>query len=79
MLSHRTALIMQSMSLFLGVASFYYLSQLVGENALLAGYGGGYLSFLVVGAIFQNFTSVAFGSFSKSISGEQQMGTLESR
>lgn len=80
MTSYPTAMLLRFVSLFLTVASFYFLAQLVGtqnENTLLLPYGGNYLAFLLIGVIFQNFVSMSLGAFSREISGEQNMGTLE--
>ncbi len=79
-ISYPTAMVLKVISLFITVASFYYLALLFGtqeENPLLRPYGGNYLAFLIVGVIFQYFTSLALGSFSREISDEQKMGTLE--
>lgn len=78
--SYPTALGLKAISLFITVASFYYLALLFGtqeQNPLLRPYGGNYLAFLIIGVIFQNFTSLALGSFSREIGNEQNMGTLE--
>lgn len=77
MLSYRTAFVLGLVNTFLGVAAFYYMAQLVGTTDMLEQYGGDYLSFLIVGVIFQSFTGMALNTFNASIRGEQNMGTLE--
>jgi ABC-2 type transport system permease protein len=80
MASYPVAVGLSLISLLASVASFYFLARLVGteqQSPLLRPYGGNYLAFLVVGVVFQNFISLSLGSFSKSISDEQKMGTLE--
>lgn len=80
MVSYPVAMGLSLINLFVTIASFYFLAKLVGpqhDSPLLRRYGGNYLSFLVIGVIFQNFISLSLGSFSKSIGNEQKMGTLE--
>lgn len=81
MFSYKTALVLQFLSMLVTTASFYFLAKLVGfqaNNPYLAQYGGNYMSFLIIGVIFQSFVSVSQNSFSSTIRNEQLMGTLES-
>jgi ABC-2 type transport system permease protein len=48
-----------------------------GSNSFLSKYNGDYSSFLIVGILFQWFSSTSLNSFSKSIREEQTLGTLE--
>lgn len=77
--SYRMAFVLQLVGMLFSVASFYFLAKLVGvtNNPLLARYGGNYLSFLIIGVIFQSFVSTSLGSFNGAIREEQMMGTLE--
>lgn len=78
--TYPTALILQLLSMVVSVASFYFLAKLVGfqqTSPLLLPYGGDYLSFLLVGVVFQNFLLVSQNAFSGAIANEQRLGTLE--
>lgn len=77
MFSYKTAFVLQLLNTFFGVASFYFLSRLVGDSPMLESYGGDYLTFLLIGVVFQGFISTALNSFTGSIGGEQKQGTLE--
>jgi ABC-2 type transport system permease protein len=77
MLSYKTAFVLQTINMFFGVASFYFLSKLVGNSALLKDYGGDYLTFLLLGVVFNSFIGMALNTFNGSISTEQKTGTLE--
>jgi len=77
MLSYKMAFVLGLVNMFLGVASFYFMAKLVGSSDMLEQYGGDYLSFLIVGVVFQSFTGMALNTFNSSIRGEQNMGTLE--
>jgi ABC-2 type transport system permease protein len=77
MVSYKMSFVLQTVNMFFGVASFFFLSKLVGNSPLLKQYRGDYLSFLILGVLFQNFIGAALTSFNGSISGEQKTGTLE--
>jgi ABC-2 type transport system permease protein len=53
------------------------LSDLIGENAAVAPYGG-YLPFALIGMAVANVLHTSFNSFAKAIHWEQLQGTLES-
>ncbi|MCR4433173.1 MAG: ABC transporter permease [Caldiserica bacterium] len=77
--TYRTALILQLFSMVISLASYFFLAKLVGNNLipLLTPYGGNFLSFLLIGVIFQNFFAVSQNTFSGAVSSEQRLGTLE--
>jgi ABC-2 type transport system permease protein len=66
----------QVLGLFFTVFSLYFMSKLIGQQPLVAKYGG-YLAFSVLGVSMTSFFSVGFTSFSNAIRNEQMMGTLE--
>jgi ABC-2 type transport system permease protein len=78
-LSYRLSFLMQFAGIFIGVASFFFVSRLVGKaaNPYLASYGGDYFGFVLVGIAFVGFQSFGLGAFSSAISGAQAQGTLE--
>lgn len=57
--------------------SIYYVSKLVGDPAELEQYGGDYFEFALTGMIVLSFASLGLVTFSRSVSDEQRMGTLE--
>jgi ABC-2 type transport system permease protein len=78
-LSYRLSFAMQFAGIFLGVASFFFVSRLLGKaaNPYLAAYGGDYFGFVLVGIAFVGLQSVGLSAFSSAISGAQAQGTLE--
>jgi len=77
--SYRFSLLLQFLGIFFTACSFYFVAKLVGsgQNPYLQPFGGDYMSFLIIGILFQNFIFFALTSFSGAIREEQQMGTLE--
>lgn len=77
--SYRAAFIMKFVGMFMGVASFFFVSRLVGRAAspYLAQYGGDYFGFVLVGIAFIGFQGVGLGAFSSAINAAQSQGTLE--
>lgn len=77
--SYRLAFIMRLFGMFMGVASFYFVSRLIGAaaNPYLKAYDGDYFGFVLVGIAFVSFQGVGLGAFSSAISGAQAQGTLE--
>lgn len=77
--SYRLAFVMQFLGIFIGVASFYFVSTLVGpaSNLYLKEYGGSYFGYVLVGIALLGFQGVGMGSFSSAISSAQSQGTLE--
>lgn len=77
--SYRLAMLMRVGGMILGVASFYFVGQLIGPSASsqLAEYGGDYFAFALVGVAFVGFQAVGLGSFASTLSTSQAQGTLE--
>lgn len=77
--SYRTAFIVRVLGMFMGVASFFFVSRLVGAaaNPYLAEYDGDYFGFVLVGIAFISLEGFGLETFSGAISGEQAQGTLE--
>jgi ABC-2 type transport system permease protein len=65
--------------MFIGVASFYFVSELFGvaANPYLADFGSNYFAYVLVGMAFLGFQSVGLGTFSSAVAGAQSQGTLE--
>lgn len=77
--SYRMAFFMRLAGMFLGVASFFFVSRLIGAaaNPYLTAYNGDYFGFVLVGIAFIGFQGVGLGAFSSAISSAQSQGTLE--
>lgn len=77
--SYRAAFFMQFGSMFIGVASFYFMSRLLGSAAspYLAEYGGDYFGFALIGIAFVGLQSLGLTAFSSAIGRAQSDGTLE--
>ena len=79
-ISYRTAFVLELGSAVLAVATVYFLARVVGtnpHNPYLRAYGGDYLVFVVVGIVFQSLVTTSLAAFSRTVRGEQIMGTLE--
>jgi len=78
-LSYRLSFVMQLLGIFLSVATFYFLSQLFGNNLVsqLDKYGGDYFSFVLIGLAFSGYVGLSLSNFAASIRDAQMMGTLE--
>ena len=77
--SYRVAFIFEWMSIFVAVATFYFIAKLFGEGATpyLKEYNVGYFPFVLMGIAFIGYLSTALRSFSLNIREEQMTGTLE--
>jgi ABC-2 type transport system permease protein len=78
-LSYRFSFLLQTVGIFFGVASFYFLSRLFGSALVpqLEQYGGDYFSFVLIGLAFNNYMGLSLSSFASSIREGQMTGTLE--
>ncbi len=78
-LSYRLSFLLQLVGIFFGVATFYFLSQLMGKALLnqLDKYGGDYFSFVLIGIAFSGYMGLSISNFASSIREGQVMGTLE--
>lgn len=77
--SYRTAFIMQTASILLGVPFIYFISRFLGQSgaALLRDYQGNYFAFLLIGVALTDYLTVSLTTFNTSIRENQLMGTLE--
>ena len=78
-LSYRFSFVLQIAGILLAVASFHFVSELLGGQATpyLASYGGDYFSFVLIGIAFAGYQGVALNTFSSIIQRAQTVGTLE--
>lgn len=78
-ISYKLSFFMQIFSIFLSVTMFFFLSKLLGNNAIpsLAKYGGNYFAFVLIGIAFSSYLDVSISSMSTKIREGQMMGTLE--
>jgi len=78
-MSYRLSFVLQFMSIFLSVATFYFVAQLFGSAVApqLEAYGGDYFSFVLIGLAFSSYMGLSLSSFAHSIREGQMMGTLE--
>lgn len=79
-MSYRLAFVLDILSIVFSVATFYFVSRLVGPSSegLLSSYGGQYFPFVLIGIAFSTYQGVGLHSFAQSIRQEQYLGTLES-
>lgn len=79
-LSYRLEFVLNAFSILSSVATFYFVARLFGAAAApaLAGYGGDYFAFVLIGIAFSTYQGVGLRSLAASIRQEQYLGTLES-
>ncbi len=77
--SYRLAFFLQFFSIFFSVATFYFISRLLGPTAAtyLSAYGGDYFSYVLIGLAFSGFFGVGLSGFANSLRQAQTTGTLE--
>ncbi|MCK4668385.1 ABC transporter permease [Candidatus Dependentiae bacterium] len=77
--SYKLGSVLYAFSIFIPLIIFYFLSQLVGDEALpyISKYSLEYFPFVLVGLAFSNYFIFGINSLSASIRNEQMMGTLE--
>lgn len=78
-ISYRIAFIFEWISTLTTVATFYFVSKLVGQAAApyLSEYQTGYFPFVLIGIAFSGYLNTSLQSFSSNIRYEQLLGTLE--
>ncbi len=78
-LSYRLSFVLQFMGVFLALAAFYFLAQLIGGSMAgpLEAYGGDYFSFVLPGLALSTYMTLGLQTFSSVIREGQMMGTLE--
>jgi ABC-2 type transport system permease protein len=76
---YRLSFLLQLLGILFSSASFYFVAQLLGANAVpqLTRYGGDYFSFVLIGIAFVGYQGVALHTFSGVIRSAQSQGTLE--
>jgi ABC-2 type transport system permease protein len=76
---YRSALILEILEAFFGVATFYYLSRFVEspQLSLVLPRGNNYFAFALVGFAFFDYLTVSLGAFDQSIEEARQNRTLE--
>ena len=78
-LSYKLRFLMQFVGIFFSTALTFFVSELIGSSISnkLAGYGGDYFSFVIVGIALTDYLSVSLEQFSNEIRSAQLEGTLE--
>jgi ABC-2 type transport system permease protein len=78
-LSYKLRFLMQFIGIFFSTALTFFVSELIGSSISnkLAGYGGDYFSFVIVGIALTDYLSVSLEQFSDEIRTAQLEGTLE--
>lgn len=78
-ISYPLAFSLQIVSILLSVSIFYFIGEMLGDTpfAILAGYGGDYFAFVLVGIAFASYFGVGLSSFANSLRHAQTTGTLE--
>jgi ABC-2 type transport system permease protein len=78
-LSYRLSFLLQFLGMFLAIATFYFLSRVIGGTMLgsLNTYGGDYFSFVLLGLALSIYMTLGLQTFSSAIREGQMMGTLE--
>ena len=77
--SYRFSFVFQLASVFLSVASYYFLARFIGSSFVpgLEPYGGDYFAFVLVGVALHEYLATSLDAFSRSIRESQVAGTLE--
>lgn len=77
--SYRFSFLMSLAGILLNVLTFFFISELIGEQAVqyLGDYGGDYFSFVIVGIAFSGYFSVGLSGFARALREAQTTGTLE--
>jgi len=74
--SYKLDFAMSFVGIFFSVISFFFVSRLI-PNAAVVDYGGDYFSFVLIGLALSNFIGLGMGSFSGIIRSMQRTGTIE--
>ncbi len=75
--SYHFRLFLQFFNALFTVATFFFLSKLVGSSEYLQQYRGGYFTFALVGVLVTQSSYLGLRTFSSTITREQDAGTLE--
>ncbi|MBW2965882.1 ABC transporter permease [Candidatus Woesearchaeota archaeon] len=74
--SYKLNFAMRFMGIFFSVVSFFFISRLI-PNRAIVDYGGDYFSFVLIGLALSNFIGLGMGSFAGIIRSMQTTGTIE--
>ena len=79
MKGYRFALVLNLVSIVMGIATYYFLARLFGSKGVnvLDKFGGHYFPYVLVGISLSNFLLTALNTFKGSLMSERAMGTLE--
>lgn len=75
--SYQYSFFMRYVTIFFSIATFFFLSRLVGESPALGQYSGRYFEFALVGLVMTGLTSVSLHASNQAIAAEMSNGTLE--
>lgn len=77
--SYKLSFLFDSVSIFLSVITFFFISKIFGSNVsqYLTNYGGDYFPFVLIGIALYEYLSMAMNTFAQAIGQEQETGTLE--
>ncbi len=78
-MSYRFSFFFQLASVFLSVASYYFLARFIGSSLIpgLEPYSGDYFAFVLIGVALHDYLATSLDAFSRSIRDSQVAGTLE--
>jgi ABC-type multidrug transport system ATPase subunit/ABC-type polysaccharide/polyol phosphate export permease len=79
-ISYRFSFFMQIVEIFLTITALYFLSRLIGQDAInqyLKPYGGNYFAFAIIGVAFYSYFNIGFTNFAEQLREAQTTGTLE--
>jgi ABC-2 type transport system permease protein len=77
--SYRLAFLLSLTGIFFSAFTFFFISQLIGEQATpyLNEYGGDYFSFVIIGIAFGGYFGLGLTGFARALREAQTTGTLE--
>ena len=78
-ISYRFSFILNLSGIFFSVFTFFFISELIGQeaNPYLQEYDGDYFSFVIIGIAFSGYFGVGLTGFSRALREAQTTGTLE--
>jgi len=75
--SYQYSFVMRYVSILFSIATFYFVSRLVGDSPELGRYSGEYFEFALVGLVMSGITAASLTTFNQSVGMEMSSGTLE--
>ncbi|MEZ4502546.1 MAG: ABC transporter permease [Dehalococcoidia bacterium] len=76
-LSYHFGQLMQLLAIAMPIVTFFYVSQLVGDDSALGDYQGGYFEFVLIGLVATTLSTLGARLFSTMVAREQSEGTLD--